>query len=149
MKRKIFLLCGLALFVFTVSSCKDDGSEPKEKNPLVGEWYEVGSTDAKGLKVVFTETNVTAFYYANDYVDYKGSVWNYEEKFYDGVKYLLNNDTLEMFEHYFAYNVNHLKTKIIFHSNDTLFIEVFLPTDADVPFPHNYTSIYLVKNYGE
>ena len=28
MKRKIFLLCGLALFIFTVSSCKDDGSEP-------------------------------------------------------------------------------------------------------------------------
>jgi len=150
--KQIISILTLAI---VITACNDNGNSSNENNdttqpfdpnyPLVGTWYEIGSTESKGIKVLFTETNVVAFYYAYNYV-YKDSVWNFEEKFYNNVKYLLNNDTLEMYEHCFAYEVYNLKTKIIFYSNDTLFIEFFKPSDMQPAFPYNYFEITLYRS---
>jgi len=92
-----------------ITACDDDCGPndndlppPFDPNyPLKGTWYEVRSTAVLGTKVVFTDTNFTAIHYANNYV-YKDIVFNYEQIFYDNTKYSLDNDTFEMFDHYFG-----------------------------------------------
>ena len=149
--NQIWLLGAFICLIVFTSACKEEDvlsnnhNTFQGDNPLIGEWYEVGSTDAKGTKVIFTETNVTAFHYAYNYVHF-GSVYNYEEKWYDNAKYLFNNDTLEVLDlPICGVQAGFLKTSITFHSKDTLTIERFVPTDAAIGFPYNFTFIKLYR----
>jgi hypothetical protein len=54
MKTKIFLLWALALFAFTVSSCKNDGNEPEPEPPI----KTLAGTKWKLAKLTHTETKV-------------------------------------------------------------------------------------------
>ena len=67
---ELLFILTIAFFFFSLASCKDDVTEPNTNtNPLVGEWYEVGSTENLGTKVTFTDTHISAFNYAKDYGD--------------------------------------------------------------------------------
>jgi hypothetical protein len=128
MKTKIFLLWALALFAFTVSSCKNDGNEPEPRiNPLVGTWYEVNSTDSIGVKVIFTDTHVTAFGYRTSYPN---------TIVYDNPYIFVSDDEIKMYgianiNSSFFENDEHT-TKFAFN-NDTLIIKHFKPTLLAVP----------------
>ncbi|MDR3011666.1 MAG: hypothetical protein LBU70_00420 [Chitinispirillales bacterium] len=142
MRKKIFLSSMIAVLAFAVTSCDDGGSlvknngdtdTPMGSNSLVGRWYEVGSDDIRGTIVVFTDTTVTAWFYRNNYVDEDGAVGNWEGKWLNNARYLLNGDTLQLLE--FNADEWHLfhsslifKTHFEFRSNDTLEIERFVHT---------------------
>ena len=129
--------------IIDASNKKDD--DTLKSNSLVGEWYEVGSTENKGVKVIFTENTVTAFHYAYNY-EFGGTVYNYNEKWYDGTKYSLDNTTLKVLEPPInSMPTDLLKTNVTFYYKDTLFIEHFVPNDATAPFPFNFNSIKLYK----
>ena len=79
MLKNILIITMLLCLIGFATACdkSNNGSggnppEPKDAdtlqngNPLVGEWYEVGSTKDTGTTVIFTAETVTAFYYYKD-----------------------------------------------------------------------------------
>jgi len=153
MKKIVFLLSMLSLLAFAVINCNDNGvntnddnDTTQKSNPLAGEWYEVGSTYAEGRKVVFTDTTIIAWVYANDHESH-GQIHNYHRVLFDD-RYSLSNDTLEIANSGNIPGVapsTSFRTPITFHSNDTLEICHFLLTPWTIPFPLNYDSIILYR----
>ena len=107
----LFILT-LVFSIILLASCKDDVIQTNTNtNPLVGEWYEVGSTENRGTKVVFTETNFkVVFYFVNQHLDPVTvdirTLYNEPYSFIfdneieiktiakDPIRFTLNNDTL-------------------------------------------------------
>ena len=96
MKRKIFLLWAVLVFVFTVTSCEDDSWKfPKWELPqpmdtlLLGSWEQI-----EGDVINFGGTQIITFYENNKYInkitDKKGTVEEYE------YRWSVNGDTLVM-----------------------------------------------------
>ena len=153
MRKSLFLLSVFTLLIFAIINCGDTGANiddstgttspdttqtdttktdtTQKNNQLVGEWYIIGSTSDSGIKVIFSDTTITMYDYCENY----NNVLQL-----DNARYLLNNDTLEVFDFNvsveFEIYVNSLKTPIIFYSNDTLEIEQFVPlTLSTTAFP--------------
>ena len=142
-------------FIFFIAACNDEGiiivddyvvkKDTTQNQSLVGEWYEVGYTENMGVKVVFTETNLTAYTY-------------YGHKVYDNlIYYILNDDEMQIDNFTESSNdgsqiLIHPKhiTKYAFSpDNDTLFIKHFITTIKAVLYPNNLNSIYLVRGDNE
>jgi len=74
MKTQKILIITMLLCLGFATACDDDGGggytppTPPEPISLVGIWYEVGSTENKGIKVTFTETHCIPLSYWKDYV---------------------------------------------------------------------------------
>ena len=133
--------------IFILAACSDNNTKPiyEAYEPIAssfyGIWYEVGSTDARGIKVVFTFTNVTATHYDDVYGN---------TVFYDNAKYYaVFNEVFseiqlsDLPDNGWSFEGKHT-TKFAFN-NDTLFIERFIPNDATIPYPANLNCIYLVR----
>ena len=133
---KIFIKFMFAVFVFgfAVTSCneKNNATEPKEpkNNPFVGTWYQVGSTEDNGVKVVFSEKKVDAIRYA----PYLGQ---YSTKFYDDAKYEIISEDIIKFQRHpecqiirfgseCEHNQNGWMVAYAFISKDTLWIDKFV-----------------------
>ena len=158
MKTKISLLVRFCLLVvFTAAGCKDDAIKPKEepifngqilKEKLLGEWYKVGSTNSKGIKVIFTETNVTAFRYTKNYKNPDlDTLFNDTFMFYDNAEFnIISYDTMK-FQHYpqFPEILEHT-VAFTFKSEDTLWIDKFDPNNLEV-VPPLLSDILLVRTY--
>ena len=144
MYKKRLLQFMLVLLLFSTVSCKDEDIETKTtpKNPLVGEWYEVGSTENSGRKVVFTETHMSAYSYSNN-DNYKESVFHWYNVKYD----ILPNNEIKLYdspESIFPFTFSTHITNYAFNS-DTLFVEHFIPTLEMVPYPDCVELINLIK----
>ena len=151
-----------------ISSSKDRNELPE--NSLVGEWYEVSSTDSKGIKVIFAETSFTAYQYLKDYNHSVLGILNDTNFYYNNIEYsVLSDDELFDYEinyfkkHYYWYFDNakdwlqindpeitlvqaggrHLSNFIFV--NDTLIINNFILTTAAVAYPCNYELIKLLR----
>ena len=148
--KKIYILLNVTiLLAFACNDSESPTDTIQKKYSLVGEWHEVGSTESLGKIVVFTDTTITAWYYANNY-ESGGTVYNYDEKWFDQKKYLLKDDTLTILNfNVVGFPYYPFKTPLIFHSNDTLEISYFIPNDNDAGFPFNIngTILYRRCNY--
>ena len=160
LKQKLLLfakvICVVLATAIVVTAYGDDGgsndndlSPPFDPNySLKGTWYEVGSTDAKGIKVIFTETNVTMFDYGN-YL-YPGIFFNDDTTiWYDNLLYsILSDDTLQIYDFPMILNENHIikihKTPFVFE-NDTLSIEYFLDSFFSAIYPWCLSPITLIR----
>jgi hypothetical protein len=125
-----------------------DADMRRKPESLLGEWYRVGSTDIMGTRVVFTDSTVTEWSYASNYVDGAGKVWNWSEALvFNDAKYLVDDDTLVVFNHSVpGFNhANPFKTHFKLNADGSLFIQYFRFGEEDVPFPLNAGSIILYK----
>jgi len=154
MKKILFLLSVLGLLAFAVTNCDDAGvntggdtDTTQKSNPLAGEWYQIGSSYTQGRKVIFTDTTITLWEYANNY-ESGGIIHNYEIKLLGVGRYFIKNDTLV------AVNSGYVpqlmppypfKSPITFHSNDTLKIQHFIPTPWQCGFPDCYNPITIYR----
>ena len=143
--RVAMLLC---LFGFAIA-CKDDNvnpSKPKPSNPLVGEWYTFQSTDNNGIKVIFTDSTVTAFEYIVNH-----PVWGTEDdvKWFDNIPYIFENDTITLDKFVFTSQEELVpfQTKVVFFTKNTIRIQYFIPTGKDGGWPSSYTFAELYRSY--
>jgi hypothetical protein len=152
-KKAFFFLSVLAALVFAITNCGDDvgvadgkGDVPdtlRESNLFIGEWDEIGSIDGLQRKVVFTDATITAWSHGT-YTYPDGVVLDWEEKWFDGIEYQTNNDTLTLLNNGTPpWGENFFETPFKFHSNDTLFINHFIITIATAGFPMNTRNITL------
>jgi len=145
--KKIILI--VATF-WLVAGCKDDINEPKPepKNSLVGEWYTFPSTENYGVKVIFTDSTVTAFEYLINYLD----IDSVEYKWFYNTPYLFENDTIWVLaapEPEFAWAVGPvpMPTKVNIYTKNTISIQHFIPNNFDGGWPHNYSRADLYRRY--
>ena len=126
----LLFIITLVIFFLSLASCKKDDviQTNTNTNPLVGEWYEVGSTENIGTKVTFTETKVTAYKYAQYFNDpnYSDSLVVY--MIYDNSEYtIIAVDTIA-FQHYpMLPEINDTAHRVVyaFKTKDTLWIDRF------------------------
>ena len=148
MKTKIILLCGLALFAFTVTSCKNNGNEPEPslqilKERLIGEWLELNPWWYMEDSNTVIFTNDSIFY--NTTTTHNGYTENWRMQYE-----LLTNNSI-----FISYSrQNHLMEgnyKIIFLSDDSIFIGGFKPqpnSGHGKPYPSEHYDILLKKKNG-
>ena len=158
-----------------VTACNDgDGGNPPEPQTysFVGTWYEVGSTDDIGVKVIFTETNMFAFSYTKDHINPSYPFWGDSIQndtlwwYYDDVTYnILCKDTIQLNLpidtlngtgkdiHYsrltmgcpFGKNI----TNYTFYGKDTLFLRYFMYGNTQGGREFDMHSILLWRKYVE
>ena len=106
---------------------KDSDAFQDGENSLIGEWYEVSSTENLGTKVIFTEKTVTAFGYAKDYkIPDLDTVINGITKFYDNANYTIISEDVMKLQHYpRCPEILEHKVTFTLKSNDTLWIDSF------------------------
>ena len=148
--KKRITLIAFVVFLTGVVACNDTSvPPPKEQHPIIGTWYEVGSTENIGKKVVFTETTITGFRYYKDYQHYlfPDSLFNDTSFFhYNNTPYEIISESelyMKNLDKYFFPDGKH--TTYFEFINDTLFIEHFYLTAAGAVYPNNIAPIYLTR----
>jgi len=133
-----------------VAGCKDDGiNEPKNEyqNPLVGEWYSFWTSEAEGIKVTFTNSTVTAFYY---HLDADGLTYHIQ-KWYDEAPYLFENDTLKLVDrvvwHEPLQEFVPLEHKVLIFTKNTMRIQHFWLGITDAGWPISFLAVDLYRSY--
>jgi len=119
----------------------------QENQSLVGTWYEVGSTENQGMKVIFTKNTVTAFRYLKDYKNpYLDSLFNDTLKFYDNAEYtIISEDTLKLQHYPRCPEILEHKVTFTLKSNDTLWIDKFWPNSFTQVYPPEIFPITLYR----
>ena len=133
----------LLIFAITIlclagsTACKDETQEPHEPtNPLLGTWYEVGSTENKGIKVVFTETHLNLHHYGYTHTGFD----------YDNFPYSLIPTDSIMRAKYDEYNNSSIVYGLTNHTDTT--IGHSNPSGPSIPFiPDSAMRIFGMDEY--
>jgi hypothetical protein len=149
--KKIILTLTVAVFLLVAGCSKNDNvNEPKPEpsNSLVGVWYTFPSTEDYGVKVIFTDSTVTAFEYIINHPSIESGEW----RWYNNTPYLFENDTIWILtapepEFVWACVPIPMPTKIKIHSKNTVTIQYFIPNNFDGGWPSNYSRADLYRSY--
>jgi len=149
--KQIILITIVTICFVGINSCSDknvnntkDGNtlQEEKENSLVGEWYEVNSTETEGTKVVFTKTNMSIYGFRvtdNTHID----TLMYAKEL--GYKILSDNELEFDYRPPVYTEFPNYKVNYTFKSVDTLFIEKIWANNIASVYPLILDDILLCR----
>jgi len=148
--KNLLFTAFMGAIIINAGACKNTQTPepPEPKHPIIGTWYEVGSTENSGKKIVFMKTTFTVISYYKNIEEYNS---------YNETPYILISENeikmsnlLETYMdtgYYWPPRLNGEHTTSFKFNNDTLIIERFKTNSVlGIPYPANMYPIYLIRS---